>query len=84
MLIATATTALLVLGTTESATVNAVLVVIKITALTVFCLLALPVIKGANFTPSCPPVLAACRRRRPRSSSPMSVSTRFRRPLKRR
>jgi APA family basic amino acid/polyamine antiporter len=54
MLIATATTALLVLGTTESATVNAVLVVIKITALTVFCLLALPVIKGANFTPFMP------------------------------
>src|SRR3546814_20750269 len=39
------------IGTTESARVNAVLVAIKVTALTVFIALTLPVIKGAEFEP---------------------------------
>lgn len=47
-------TGLLLIGTTESARVNAVLVAIKVTALTVFIVLTVPVIKGANFTPFTP------------------------------
>jgi APA family basic amino acid/polyamine antiporter len=43
-----------VIGTKESATVNAVLVVIKITALALFCILALPVMKMENFEPFSP------------------------------
>ncbi|HEX7850985.1 MAG TPA: amino acid permease [Sphingomonas sp.] len=40
---------LLVIGTTESARVNAVLVLVKITALTAFCILTLPVLNGSHF-----------------------------------
>ena len=54
MAIATVVTALLVLGTKESATVNAVLVAIKITALTLFIVLTLPVIKSGQFVPFAP------------------------------
>ncbi|NNM77475.1 amino acid permease [Sphingomonas sp. ID1715] len=54
MLIATAVTLLLVKGTKESATVNAVLVGVKIIALTMFILLTLPVIKTGQFTPFAP------------------------------
>ena len=50
-LIALAVTALLVRGTTESARVNAVLVMVKLAALGLFLVLALPVIDGANFEP---------------------------------
>ncbi len=53
-LIALLVTWLLVIGTRESAMVNAVLVVVKITALTVFCALALPVMNSANFEPFAP------------------------------
>ncbi|NBC36371.1 amino acid permease [Novosphingobium sp. FSY-8] len=53
-LIALAVTGLLVLGTKESATVNAVLVAIKITALTAFILLAVPVMNGEKFVPFSP------------------------------
>jgi len=52
--IAMLVTALLVIGTRESATVNAVLVAIKVVALTVFVILAVPVINGANFEPFAP------------------------------
>jgi len=52
--IALLVTWLLVIGTRESAMVNAVLVVIKITALTVFVLLAIPVMNSANFEPFAP------------------------------
>jgi len=45
---------LLVIGTTESARVNAVLVAIKITALTAFVILTLPVLKADNFNPFLP------------------------------
>ncbi|ESQ78229.1 amino acid permease [Asticcacaulis sp. YBE204] len=45
---------LLVIGTSESAKVNALLVVIKVTALTAFIVLSLPLIKGENFTPLMP------------------------------
>ena len=45
---------LLIVGTTESARVNAVLVAIKITALTVFCALTLPVMNAENFHPFTP------------------------------
>jgi APA family basic amino acid/polyamine antiporter len=46
--------ALLLLGTRESATVNAVLVAIKIAALVVFVAVALPVFDPANFDPLLP------------------------------
>jgi APA family basic amino acid/polyamine antiporter len=49
-------TTLLVIGTKESATFNAVLVVIKVTALTLFLVITLPMISGnaANFEPFAP------------------------------
>ena len=52
--IALLVTALLVIGTKESARVNTVLVSIKVAALTIFVILALPVIKGENFEPFSP------------------------------
>jgi APA family basic amino acid/polyamine antiporter len=52
--IALAVTTLLVVGTKESATVNAVLVVIKVLALVVFIALTIPVINGARFEPFMP------------------------------
>ncbi len=51
MFIALAVTTLLVVGTKESANVNAVLVVIKVAALIMFCVLAVPVMKMENFQP---------------------------------
>ncbi len=54
LVIALLVTLLLMIGTTESARVNAVLVAIKVTALTVFIALTLPVMKGANFEPFMP------------------------------
>jgi APA family basic amino acid/polyamine antiporter len=45
---------LLVIGTKESAYVNAVLVMVKITALTLFVVLAVPVMNSANFEPFAP------------------------------
>jgi len=53
-IIAGLVTWLLVLGTKESATVNAVLVAIKIAALALFCVLALPVMHLENFHPFAP------------------------------
>jgi APA family basic amino acid/polyamine antiporter len=53
-LIALLVTWLLVIGTRESAFVNAVLVVVKITALTAFVVLALPVMNSENFEPFAP------------------------------
>ncbi len=47
-------TALLVLGTGKSAKVNAVLVVIKLAALTLFVVLAGPLIQAHNFVPFAP------------------------------
>ena len=47
-------TGLLMIGTTESARVNAVLVAIKVAALTAFIVLAVPVMKMENFTPFAP------------------------------
>jgi APA family basic amino acid/polyamine antiporter len=44
----------MVIGTKESATVNAVLVLIKVAALTLFIVLALPVINMEKFTPFAP------------------------------
>ncbi|MFO1378145.1 MAG: amino acid permease [Steroidobacteraceae bacterium] len=52
--IAILVTSLLYIGTRESATVNAVLVVIKVIALTLFCALALPVANLQNFEPFAP------------------------------
>jgi APA family basic amino acid/polyamine antiporter len=54
MLIAGLVTWLLVIGTRESASVNAVLVAIKVTALTLFIILAVPVMKMHNFNPFAP------------------------------
>jgi APA family basic amino acid/polyamine antiporter len=45
---------LLVVGTKESAFVNAILVTIKVAALTLFVVLALPVMKAENFEPFAP------------------------------
>jgi len=52
--IALLVTWLLVIGTRESAFVNAVLVVVKITALTAFIALAVPVMNSDNFEPFAP------------------------------
>jgi APA family basic amino acid/polyamine antiporter len=49
-----AITTLLVIGTRESATVNAVLVAIKLVALGAFLWLTLPVMKSSNFHPFAP------------------------------
>ena len=54
MAIALVVTALLVVGTRESATVNSFLVAIKVTALVVFIVLAVPVMNMENFTPFAP------------------------------
>ncbi|AQR74119.1 amino acid permease [Sphingomonas sp. LM7] len=54
MLIALLVTWLLVVGTKESAFVNAILVMVKIAALTVFVILALPVMNSENFQPFAP------------------------------
>ncbi|WP_340267464.1 amino acid permease [Sphingobium mellinum] len=54
IVVALAVTALLVIGTTESARVNAVLVAIKVTALTAFIALTLPVLDTGNFSPFAP------------------------------
>jgi basic amino acid/polyamine antiporter, APA family len=53
-IIALLVTALLLVGTKESATVNAVLVAIKVTALTAFVIIALPVMDQENFQPFAP------------------------------
>ncbi|MGR6329777.1 amino acid permease [Sphingomonas sp. XXL09] len=45
---------LLIIGTTESARVNAILVAIKIAALTAFVALTIPVMKADNFNPFLP------------------------------
>ena len=54
MLIAGLVTWLLVIGTKESATVNAALVVIKVSALTLFIILAVPVMNMERFNPFMP------------------------------
>lgn len=53
-IIALLVTWLLVIGTTESARVNAVLVAIKVLALTIFVILAVPVMNAENFEPFAP------------------------------
>jgi len=45
---------LLMIGTSESAKVNAVLVAIKVVALTIFCAVALPRVDAANYSPFLP------------------------------
>jgi APA family basic amino acid/polyamine antiporter len=52
--IALVVTALLVVGTKESAAVNAFLVLVKVAALTLFIVLALPVMNMENFDPFAP------------------------------
>ncbi|HEY8433809.1 MAG TPA: amino acid permease [Sphingomicrobium sp.] len=56
ILVVAAVTTLLVIGTKESATVNAVLVCIKVAALTLFLIITLPMVTGhmANFQPFAP------------------------------
>lgn len=54
LVIALLVTWLLMIGTTESARVNAVLVAIKLTALTAFLVLTLPVMNTHNFSPFLP------------------------------
>ncbi|ALC13937.1 amino acid permease [Sphingopyxis sp. 113P3] len=52
--VALAVTWLLMIGTKESATVNAVLVAIKVAALTMFVILAMPVLDREHFAPFAP------------------------------
>jgi APA family basic amino acid/polyamine antiporter len=52
--VALSVTALLIVGTTESARFNAILVVVKVTALTAFIALTLPVLDTGNFSPFAP------------------------------
>lgn len=54
VLISLAVTILLIIGTRESAAVNAVLVAVKVTALTAFIVLAGPNVQPANFEPFMP------------------------------
>jgi APA family basic amino acid/polyamine antiporter len=54
IVIAGLVTWLLIIGTTESARVNAILVAIKIAALTAFVLLTIPVMHAENFKPFTP------------------------------
>lgn len=54
VLIGAVVTSLLVIGTKESATVNAVLVAVKVAALAAFVALSIPVIDDANFHPFMP------------------------------
>ncbi len=54
VLVSAAATALLCLGTRESANVNIALVVIKLVALVVFVALAVPAFQGVNLTPFMP------------------------------
>jgi APA family basic amino acid/polyamine antiporter len=54
VVIALLVTCLLILGTKESARFNAVLVMIKVTALTVFIILTYPVLRGEHFEPFTP------------------------------
>ena len=54
LVIALLVTWLLMIGTSESAKVNAVLVTIKLVALTAFIILTLPAIDSANFNPFLP------------------------------
>jgi len=54
IVIAIAVTCLLVVGTTESAFVNAILVAIKIAALTLFVILTLPAMDTGKFSPFMP------------------------------
>jgi APA family basic amino acid/polyamine antiporter len=54
IVIALAVTWLLMIGTRESAAVNAVLVAIKVAALTMFIALTLPAMNGAHFAPFTP------------------------------
>ncbi len=54
MVIAGLVTWLLVIGTKESATINSILVSIKVIALTAFVILAIPVMKMENFDPFSP------------------------------
>ena len=53
-LIALAVTVLLVIGTSKSAKVNAILVAIKVAALTAFIVIAIPAVKDPNFAPFMP------------------------------
>ena len=54
LIIALLVTFLLMVGTRESARVNAVLVAIKVAALTMFIVLTLPMMRGENFDPFLP------------------------------
>ncbi|HEX8839994.1 MAG TPA: amino acid permease [Sphingomicrobium sp.] len=54
MVIAGLITLLLIIGTKESARFNAVLVAVKLVALTMFIVLTLPVLNGAHFEPFIP------------------------------
>ncbi|MFC3214296.1 amino acid permease [Novosphingobium panipatense] len=54
VVVALAVTLLLMRGTKESATFNAVLVAIKVAALAMFVILALPVMEGEHFAPFAP------------------------------
>ncbi|WP_155645930.1 amino acid permease, partial [Erythrobacter donghaensis] len=54
VIVSLAIAGMLMAGTRESATLNIILVIIKLTALTAFVALALPAFDSANFTPFMP------------------------------
>ncbi len=54
IIVALVITLLLVKGTSESAKVNSILVAVKVTALSAFIVITLPMISGDNFTPMLP------------------------------
>lgn len=54
VIISLAVTGLLVMGTRESATVNAILVAVKIAALTAFVVIALPLVQQEHYVPFLP------------------------------
>lgn len=54
IVVALSVTLLLMVGTKESATVNAILVAVKVAALTLFIALALPAMNGEHFAPFTP------------------------------
>jgi amino acid transporter len=74
---------LLLRGVKESVTVNAVLVVLKLLVLLFFVVIAFSGFHAGNLTPFMPMGMAGMGRRPRRSSSPISASTRSRRPATR-
>jgi len=83
VIIVLAITWLLVLGVRESAQANFVMVIIKLAVLVFFIAAAATAINADNFTPFAPAGAGGLSLRQRSSSSPISVSTRYRPAAKR-